>query len=106
VLLFLNYAEAIIIVQSHRQFGEIVIGDASAELAIERVGGRLPQRKPVDFLDYLGQLWNVEQRTLYAICVAFEPFIGAEAGAGRPPQLPATDFSSATRNSTPLRTRL
>ena len=49
----------------------------------------LPQRIAVDVLDGPAKLLRVEQRALDLVGVALEPFVGAEAGAGRPPKLAA-----------------
>ena len=44
------------------QFGESFVGNAAAEFTVEDVGGGLPQRITVDFLDGLAQFRRVEER--------------------------------------------
>ncbi len=45
-----NDAEPILFVQGHREIGESLVGDAGAELAVERVNGGLAERVAVDLM--------------------------------------------------------
>ena len=54
--LFVDEAQPVVVAQRHDQLGELLVRDARAQLAVERVGGRLAEREAVDLLDRLRQL--------------------------------------------------
>ena len=95
LLLLVDQAQPVVVAQRDDELGQLVVGDAGSQLAVERVGrptgaagsGRCPrwpcassgESNSVPF-DLLG--------------VALQPLVGAEAGAGGPPSWPPTVFSS------------
>ena len=60
----LDQAQAVLFAQGHDQLGQVFVADAGAQLAVERIRGRLAQRVAVDLVDRLAQLRVVEQRAL------------------------------------------
>ena len=57
-------AETVFLAQSDHELGQVVVADAAAKLAVERVDGGLAQGEAVDVVDGLGELRLIEQRAL------------------------------------------
>jgi len=45
--IFIDHTQAILIAQGQHQLGQRLVANTSAELPIERIGGRLAQRKAI-----------------------------------------------------------
>jgi hypothetical protein len=73
-----DQAQAVLTPQRHDQLGQVFIADAGAQLAVQRVRGRLAQRVAVDVVNRLEQLRIVEERTLDPLCIPLEPREGAK----------------------------
>ncbi len=74
--LFVDLAEAIIGTQVDDQCCQLIVADAAAQLAVERVPGRPLERVFVDVLERAVQLWRRgKERGLCFVDILFEPRI-------------------------------
>src|SRR5262245_1170199 len=84
----MDQAEATVVAECHHKFGQLFVGDPSAQLTVQRINCRLAQGKPIDFLDCFLKFGRLEQCALDLLGVALEPFVCPEACARRSTQLP------------------
>ena len=92
LFLLVDDAQAVVISQSHDEFGQLFVRNAGAKLAVQGVSRGLPEREAVDFLDGLGELRRVKQHAFDLFGVAFQAFVGAESRARGTPKLTTDSF--------------
>src|SRR6266545_2838346 len=78
-LVFADDAEPVFLAQREHEAGEVVVRDAGAELAVDLVGRGRSQREPVDLVDRLVQLSEVEERSLEGKDVVLQALVGAKS---------------------------
>ena len=85
----MNDAEAVVLAHFDDEAGEVLVGDAAAQLAVQGIDRGLAQGMAVDVVDCAAEGVGVEDSTPDFLSVVLQPVIGAEAGAGGAAQLSA-----------------
>ena len=87
-VLLVDDAQPALVPERGDQLGEGLVGDAAAQLAVQRIDGGLTQRIAVDIVDGLPQRRRVEHQSLDALRVALQALVGAKTRPGGPTELP------------------
>src|SRR6266568_836079 len=87
-LLFLfDLAQTAIFAQGDNQLREPMVGDAGAQLTIERICGRGAKRKTINFFNRLDELLRVKECSLHRLRMSLKALIGAKTSPGWATQL-------------------
>ena len=80
-----SQAEPVLLTQRHDDFGQLIVGNATAKLPVKGVHCRGTQGIAIDVVDGLMERVHVEQLALDRVGVGFEASVCAEARTGGPP---------------------